>query len=197
MNYDIFQHAELIDTIKQHYDQNHRYYHSWEHITDIFKLVDDLNIQLDINQILALLFHDIIYAPKFSFNEEASASLMMTILGSKYWNLPNYNIQEIYKLIISTKEQNFKKLYNTNSSIIHDLDYFKFGDSYTSFLNMRNNIRKEHADLTDEQFSIGSIVFVENLLNQEHIFCSEQFQRLYEKQAIKNLKKYIQILKST
>jgi pantetheine-phosphate adenylyltransferase len=86
----------LID-IKKCYSESHRYYHTWEHIENIFNTLKI--IDLTDEEILAILFHDIVYDPRKEDNEENSVWFL-----KKHWDLNYENeLKIISDLIMFTK----------------------------------------------------------------------------------------------
>lgn len=79
----------------EHYNEPHRYYHNWSHITDLLIKAHKKDILSD-DLMLAIAFHDIIYNPKSLNNEENSADLL----------LEYYRNDDIINAILETKSHN-------------------------------------------------------------------------------------------
>lgn len=58
------------------YDEPGRYYHDWSHIEDVLSLMGvDVDADVDLEKVLAAVFHDAVYVPGEPDNEELSARL--------------------------------------------------------------------------------------------------------------------------
>ena len=92
-------------TINDHYSEPHRHYHNWDHIkTMLNKLsyfVTDNNMSIEDDFVItqAVIYHDVIYDPRRSDNEEKSIEFMRNILKSTHSPVI---IDRIAKLIRAT-----------------------------------------------------------------------------------------------
>lgn len=86
-----YKYAEAFRLIRL-YAEPHRYYHTWKHIKTMLDRSEELGIASD-RLSLAILFHDIIYDPRSSTNEEDSANLFKSYIDDS----------EIYQAILDTK----------------------------------------------------------------------------------------------
>lgn len=73
-----------LDDILSRYDEPWRFYHTREHLFEMFEHAKRRNLALSHEQKLAILFHDIVYVPgaKPGVNEAQSAALALTYKGS-------------------------------------------------------------------------------------------------------------------
>lgn len=69
---------EHLEVVLKHYDSPWRFFHSREHIFNMFETALRLKVQLTLEQSLAVLFHDIVYIPGApeGFNEKQSVLLL-------------------------------------------------------------------------------------------------------------------------
>jgi pantetheine-phosphate adenylyltransferase len=96
--------AQLMDTdlkdlsyIFQLYNEEHRYYHTLEHINYMLNKAEE-NYELSDDLLIAIIFHDVIYDPKSTNNELESAKLF-----KKYSRNKIKNEDLIYQAILDTK----------------------------------------------------------------------------------------------
>ena len=77
---------ELKSQVAMHINAPYRYYHNMDHIEDIIAHVLDSNFDEHMKDlgILFALYHDIVYLPWNTDNEEKSIELMKVIIPSKY-----------------------------------------------------------------------------------------------------------------
>jgi predicted metal-dependent HD superfamily phosphohydrolase len=94
-----------FQTILTCWNESHRHYHNQDHLYDLLERIGQVSTpgSLEYDKlVLGAIFHDIIYNPSSSTNEEDSANLLLK------WSLDPKNsvIQEVKDLIISTKTHN-------------------------------------------------------------------------------------------
>ena len=67
-----------LEEILLKYSEEHRRYHTLTHLTALFHLLDEYSHDIKDRKavILAILFHDIIYDPKSSRNEEGKSIIV-------------------------------------------------------------------------------------------------------------------------
>lgn len=210
--------------IKDIYDSNKLEYHNWTHIADMLRILDsDFKPYLnDENYKLlrdAILFHDIIYVPGATDNEEKSArayvlhqthqnveygsilaSPAKRVLSTVQLNQPiPEDLNPVYKLIMSTKTHIPIKAENLQlhhlSKILIDLDLWGLGDTWLVYRLKGNSIRKEFLDagIPEEQFNHGRKEWIRKFLERERIYTTE-FCEDRELRAIYNLKKELYLL---
>jgi pantetheine-phosphate adenylyltransferase len=83
-----------------HYNEPHRFYHTIDHIRDLVKKLDDKGLKQP-ELFLAAVFHDIVYDPRSSTNEEDSAEFFIKASGSS--SLSAEQKEHIKQLILDTK----------------------------------------------------------------------------------------------
>ena len=76
---------EWYSKVEQHYNEPHRAYHNLTHVQDVFSSLDLLLVDDDIADTaivtLATFFHDVIYNPQSSTNEQDSADLFLNFVS--------------------------------------------------------------------------------------------------------------------
>jgi pantetheine-phosphate adenylyltransferase len=83
------------------YEEKHRYYHTLEHIISLMNILDRKK-SLDDELFLTTVYHDAVYDPKRSDNEDRSAELFISESGGA--NITREQAKEIKKIILATKE---------------------------------------------------------------------------------------------
>jgi predicted metal-dependent HD superfamily phosphohydrolase len=188
------EYPNIVKDIENYYNEQHRYYHNWNHIVDGFSLFKENNsFTLDLTTELAWYFHDIIYLPfnfsKESSNEILSAQFIDFFLLSNYpefYSKYKNEIKEAKKIIIGTQKHIG---FDQRSAFLFDVDLSYLGMPYEIFLKYRENVRKEYSWITEEQFISGTLDFYDTLLKQESIFNTPYAKNLWEKQCRYNLLK--------
>ena len=173
--------------IKCYYEE-HRFYHTFDHIKRMFDVANKYNLLLTDEQSMAIFYHDAYYDPGFDQNEELSAKMFMDYcFNQKAVSLDAFIVRQIIldtKLEISTINE---------SKLVIDLDLYDLGtDRYE---NYKNNIRKEFYIYSDEEFRQGRVKWIESFLAREKIYISniDVFVEMEEK-ARRNLSDELQEL---
>lgn len=117
-----------LANIRDHYKDPIRHYHGWWKVLDMFQRALDIDIKLTPEQIIAILYMDIVYVPGMTngVNELLSSKLLASdapILGS-------FNLDIATKIIQDTVTH---QATIHESRIIQDLDLAILGDDFTHF----------------------------------------------------------------
>jgi predicted metal-dependent HD superfamily phosphohydrolase len=98
--------ASLIwDDLQKAYQQPHRKYHTFQHISESLQLFDHYHHLAEQPLVVefALWFHDAVYQPQCSDNEQQSAILATNIL--QQGQVSATLTQQVYELIMATAHQ--------------------------------------------------------------------------------------------
>ena len=182
-------HSETIhQQLVQAYEEPGRFYHTIKHIQCCLRLLEDVEDMAGNADALALSiwFHDAIYQPGASDNEQRSADWFMTetqgVFGDDFRNI-------VYGHIIATLHCN-SEIKDHDSRLMIDIDLSSFGMPWSVFLRDSENVRKEFPQLSDDEFYPKQCAFSQSLLGKSHFFQSDYFYRHYEDQARLNLADY-------
>lgn len=126
---------ESIEDIADAYNEPHRYYHNWDHILKMIESANEKGI-LDDSLLLAIVFHDIVYNPKRSDNEEESIKYFLTLNP-----FPKYS-ENICDAIRSTKDH--KAIPNPLSHNLIMLDLEIFNGDLDEIIEFEKDIFKEY-----------------------------------------------------
>lgn len=166
---DSFGYFQLLD---QAYSNPDRHYHNWNHIESVVDratvLAHENGLDLVETEKDSILFagfwHDAVYVPGFNKNEELSAFLALEHFTSKkYWSATF--AEQICDSILSTKNHQPKSIVE---AVLCDADLYELA-SYKYWVN-RDNVRKEFAAATDEQWIAGRKNFLVTYLNHDKLF---------------------------
>ncbi|QLF83406.1 hydrolase [Rhodococcus phage NiceHouse] len=137
----------------------------------------------------AIVYHDVIYDARRTDNEERSADCAADELQCDYdtdW------IDSVRRLILVTKTHN-PQPNSSPEKIIVDLDLA--GLASHNYIRHSQQIRKEYAFATDEQWYHGRKAFLDSFLNRESIYHTQIGLRRWEDDARRNMQlelKYIE-----
>ena len=168
----------ILELVKA-YNEPHRYYHNWNHISDMFYNAKIYNLNLTDTQQLAILFHDIIYNVKrednifmstYYSNEQLSADI-----AYNYCKMYNEEIADNVKQIILDTEKELPTIKESEYVIDLDLLGLAFKDKYD-----KNgvNIKQEFKHLDSKTFYTNRLKWIMSMLDRDTIFVSEKFNHL-------------------
>jgi len=167
------------------YSEKHRAYHTLEHIDACLIQLDAVTGETDNPDVIeiALWFHDAIYNPLSSTNEEDSAALAKSFL---YENLVASDMTDrVYELIIFTKNHHAPN--SADGQLILDIDLSILGAERNIYEQFENNIRKEYRLIPSFIFKRERKKILKSFFERQRLYHSDYFFERYEKQAKENL----------
>jgi len=177
-------HSKAINIAIAKYNEKTRLWHTFAHITQMLegynRMVDDGAIGYNDHDVLAILFHDFIYVPGMSDNEERSAMAASDLLKTD-------DTHFITKAIMSTKLHTGTG--NHRIDTIIDLDMSIMGGSNDMYNLYSLAIRWEHRKISEVNWRKGRVAFLESILSMERIFATEYFSKKLDFRARSNIKR--------
>lgn len=167
------------------YSEKQRFYHTLKHLEHIRSVLTPFRDQLEDwdTQLFVLFYHDIVYQPDRSDNEEQSAVLAisrMELLG-----VPMEKIQTCARIIRETKTHLLSQDSDTNYFL--DADLAILGSDWGVYRNYAEQVRKEYQMYPDVLYFPGRKNVLEHFLEMPFIFKTLEFRELLEEQARQNL----------
>jgi predicted metal-dependent HD superfamily phosphohydrolase len=181
--------AALLDELARAYAQPSRHYHNLDHIAALLELLDrhGQGVRNRDAMELAIFFHDAVYAPTRSDNEEASAALArerLTGLGVK-----DDLIAEVERLILATRHG--QSLADADSdpdlALLLDLDLSILGAERATYAAYAEAIRREYAIVPDTIYRPGRRRVLAEFLGRARIYATPSLHDLWETAARANL----------
>jgi predicted metal-dependent HD superfamily phosphohydrolase len=177
---------KYIELVKPFYDEPHRLFHNWDHIAyglDIFKKLDTGTTE----QVIAWLFHDIIYDPTKRDNEALSGQLARKFIKEN----GDDNIISLGDVSVIINDTMTHIPTVPISGLVLDIDMSSLADNdYNEFERQRLLAAKEYAFFGKDVVMAGTKAFIIKTLNQDRIFTTDYFKPM-ESVARSNLKKYL------
>lgn len=176
----------IFELIISAYNKPERFYHNLDHIHQVLNVITELqDLAEDLPSIqLAAWFHDIIYNPQLSDNEQQSANYATMTLEKL--QIPQLTIAKVNYLILETVSHQ-AQLKDINAQILLDADLSILGTTWTEYNHYRQAIRQEYNWLDETQFQQGRIRVLKSFLSRNTIYQTLQLQRQRELQARANL----------
>jgi len=174
--------------LMERYGEIHRHYHNLAHIKNGLNELDETRHLANNPNALefAWWFHDAVYNPASSLNEEKSAELALEII--KNASLPRDFSREVASLIMATKHREIPL--DQDAKIIMDIDLASLGEPEAIFEQNTEKIQKEFGNLVSKKdFIAGRAKFLKHFLERQSIYFTRFFREKYEEQARKNLTK--------
>lgn len=183
---------ELWVEIENNYSDKKRHYHTLEHLENLLFQLSE--IKTEINNwdsiLFTLFYHDIIYNPLNSDNEEKSAGLAEKRM--KQINVNNETLESCKLQIISTKSH-----FRSSDSDINyflDADLSVLGQDWNTYSVYCKNVRKEYSIFPDFIYKSGRKKVLSHFLSMDRIFKTEYFYNKFESKAKENILHEIKVL---
>ncbi|MEO5813801.1 MAG: metal-dependent phosphohydrolase [Gemmatimonadaceae bacterium] len=138
---------------------------------------------------LALVFHDAIYVPGRSDNEQASAALARDTLSSMC-RVGGAELEAIERMIVATTDHHaLAGTLSAHEAVILDLDLSILGASRDEYARYARQIHNEYvpAATTDARFRIGRAEFLQRMLTLPHVFLTAEGRRRWDDAARANI----------
>jgi len=163
-----------------------------EHLERLLQELHEVQVQIrEWNTILFTLFyHDAIYDPLKSNNEEKSADLAEKRLLSL--SVPQQVISNCKAQILVTKQHEISADEDTN--YFTDADLSILGQDWPAYEAYAKNVRKEYAIYPDLVYRPGRRKVLSHFLQMERIYKTGYFFGKYEATAKDNLQREISLL---
>jgi predicted metal-dependent HD superfamily phosphohydrolase len=132
---------------------------------------------------LAIWFHDAVYDPKRTDNEERSADLaeeLLTPFPATASLLPT-----IRELILATRHNS--QLMDADAKVILDADLAILGSGVARYMQYSAAIRQEYAHIPDDAFRVGRVKIIDQFLSRERIYSTDVLFHEAESTARANL----------
>lgn len=152
-----------INTVLSMWNESHRHYHSLDHLNDLISQINEGKSNFSEKEyeklIIASIFHDIVYDPMKSDNEEKSAEFFMNCCVEK----SNPDILDINQMILDTKT------HKANTKLSESFNHYDMNiveRDFDSLLQWENGIYEEFKGHGKEAYKNGRLKFLESLLDK-------------------------------
>jgi predicted metal-dependent HD superfamily phosphohydrolase len=178
---------DLLGELKRAYGEPHRHYHTLEHIASLLQLLGEHGREVVDHDalVLAILFHDVVYDPARSTNEEASAALAAERLARL--GLRDQLIAKVERYILATRHgQAAAVVDDADLALLLDLDLAILAAPPVLYRAYAQAIRREHVHVPDALYRAGRRRVLEEFLARERIYRTK-LRALWEEPARANL----------
>ncbi|MES2734646.1 MAG: hypothetical protein V4714_23055 [Bacteroidota bacterium] len=185
----------LIYGMEKQYTYANRHYHNLEHIQAMLNNVEAYQLELEDADAVrfAVWFHDVIYQPIRTDNEEKSADFAVAAL--QQLDLPLAKITQVKALILRTKNHS-EHLANESSDVqfFLDFDLTILGANWDKYQEYTEQIRLEYHMFPDFMYKAGRAKMLRKFLELPFIYRTSHFRSSLEKQAKENIQKELILL---
>jgi predicted metal-dependent HD superfamily phosphohydrolase len=183
----------LFNSLVEHYSAGDRAYHNLSHIQSLLSLSESLLDKIQNRDALyfAVWFHDVIYDPKRSDNEEKSAEFAAGSLASL--GVPEQTMAIVQEMILATKHHRGDDL-SWDMKAFLDLDTSILGAPEDIYREYSSAIRKEYSWVPDFLYRKGRMKVLNDFLERERIYYTEEIMTKYELQARQNIAEEVRAL---
>jgi predicted metal-dependent HD superfamily phosphohydrolase len=177
----------------------HRKYHNLNHIHQCLIEFDQYEKALNTNDHMrkhvedAIWYHDIVYNPYATDNEERSAEVYMLQRISLIDGGTNvsglYKAEKVRDTILATAKHTItQENLSDATKIMLDIDLAGFGKSRSIFAKNGIDIRNEYYNTSTMDFMIGRMKFYDKLSGRPTLYYTEYFYNRYHNSSQENIK---------
>jgi predicted metal-dependent HD superfamily phosphohydrolase len=179
--------AAYGEQLARRWGEPQRRYHTLRHLDAVLRAVDALEqgSPADADAVrLAAWFHDAVYAPDRSGNEERSARLAERVLAEL--RLPPGAVGECARLVRLTVDHD-PRPGDANGELLCDADLAVLGGSPPAYAAYAAAVREEFAFVPDPDFRTGRAAVLRQLLALPRLFRTPGGVEAYQERARANL----------
>ena len=184
--------ATWYEKLTRAYAEPQRHYHNQQHIAECLAEFDGARhlTQQPAAVELALWFHDAVYDPKASDNEERSAALARSCLETGGASRLAATVSD---LVMATKSHSTEA--GPDAALTFDADLSILGQGEQRFAEYEAQIREEYRWVPKLIFNLKRAEILERFLARSRIYATDFFAAKCEQQARRNLEGSIRQLK--
>ena len=177
--------------LEKAYSKKSRHYHNLTHLKDMIESFEKYTDKLqNPNEVLfSIFYHDIVYSSSKKDNELKSAQYAVKILPKE----TTLNSELVFDAICATQLHQHNEIEDINWLI--DFDLKILARDWEEYKIYFEQIRKEYRIYPDFLYKPGRAKALKHFLENEFIFQTDEFRKLYEEKARINIEKEILLLR--
>lgn len=176
---------DVFTLLMSAYSENGRFYHTTEHVSACIGHLDKVSAEIDFPREveIALWFHDVIYKPFSSSNEQESADMAASFLAEH--GATSAEIARVHRLIMMTEHK--VPAQTKDESALVDIDLSILGADEATYAIFEKGIRKEYRLVPWFIYRKKRAEVLRGFLHRPKIYTSGLFPESMECQARENL----------
>jgi predicted metal-dependent HD superfamily phosphohydrolase len=182
----------VFERLAAAYAEPARAYHNAKHIGDCLALLDtSRHLARRTDEVeAAIWFHDAVYVPGRTDNEEQSAELARTSLRQA--QVASEATERVGALVLATRHATTP--HQPDESLLCDIDLSILGAPPEWFDLFERQIRQEYANVPEQIYRTRRSEILRGFLNRPSIFQTAWFGERYEARARENLERVLRTL---
>lgn len=177
--------AEWHHRLMARYSEPHRAYHTCQHLEECLNEFDAAKAagkipEPDLVEV-ALWFHDAVYDPRGSENEELSANMAAEAIAG------HSREAAVQRLILLTKSHVPEDWGGESDKWVIDIDLTIFGQPLQRVFEYERQIRTEYSWVPEALYREKRREILTSFLNRRYIYLTEWFHSRYDSKARENL----------
>ncbi|REF35917.1 putative metal-dependent HD superfamily phosphohydrolase [Thermasporomyces composti] len=183
----------VADDLLARYVEPTRHYHDQRHLAEVLEAIDLLAAEADdVTAVrLAGWFHDAIYDPRRSDNEEASARLADELLHGTSVSGRRAEVARLVRLTV----HHAPDPRDVDGGVLCDADLAILAASPVRYGEYVAGVRAEYAHLDDPAFRAGRSAILDRLLSRERLYTTRYGREHWEERARRNLTAELALLR--
>jgi predicted metal-dependent HD superfamily phosphohydrolase len=184
----------VFDHLVAAHSESHRFYHTLEHLNEVFKVAGKLaDVANDSAAVqLAVWFHDAVYDPRATDNEQRSATLAIELLGPL--GIPAETLGHVAAMIRGTAHATAGDV-DADTAVLLDADLAILSAEERRYARYAADVRREYAWVPDDAYRAGRARVLEGFLNRPRIYRTDRMHAAAEEAARANLRAEIERLR--
>lgn len=175
--------------LDRRYREPRRAYHTWAHVADCLAELDgvsDLAVRPEAVE-LALWFHDAVYDPGASDNEERSAALLREAGARLGLDVDLAAAAAALVLATAHRAGPGREPAGGDAALVRDIDLAILGAPPARFRAYEDAVRREYGHLTDAEWRAGRSAVLTMFLERPRLYATDAFRDRREARARRNL----------
>jgi predicted metal-dependent HD superfamily phosphohydrolase len=171
------------------YNSPGRRYHTWQHVLTCVTHLKTFSLGQPRIAFLALVFHDAVYVPGRSDNEEQSASLARAALATQR-SISVADLAAIERMILATKDHHaHAQMATADEATVLDIDLSILGAPRANYAWYAQAIHDEYvpAATTDPEFRVGRMSFLQRMLGLRDVYLTPEGRARWNEPARMNM----------
>jgi predicted metal-dependent HD superfamily phosphohydrolase len=177
--------TRLLTSIRERHREPHRRYHTLDHVAEVLRAVDALADLADhpARVRLAACYHDAVYDPRSSGNEEASARLAVDQLTEV--GVPPDVVDGVADLVRMTADHRTRR--DPDAEVLADADLWILGAPPARYRRYTADVRAEYAHADDDAWRTGRTAVLDSFLARRRLYATDRFHAELDATARANL----------
>ena len=186
----------LMNQLVAAWGERHRHYHTLQHLRECLAHFEAASMlaRRPAEVELALWFHDAVYDPQRDDNEERSADWARDSVRAA--GCDEQVAERVHALVTATKSHVVESD-DPDTRLLVDIDLAILGSAPARFDEYEQQVRREYAHVSDEEWRVGRAKVLRSFLARPRIYATDAYRDALEARARENLARSIAALSGT